>query len=56
MTPPAPHRILLVPDERPREAAVNEPKVRRYRLARLRIAQARTPVEPRYAHLARAYD
>ena len=53
---PAPHRILLVPDARPRPALGDEPKVRRYRLARLRVAETRRPAEPRFEHLARAYD
>ncbi len=52
----APHRILLVPDGRPRAELAAEPKVRRYRLARVRVAEARQPSEPRFAHLARAYD
>ena len=52
---PAPQRILLLPDARPRTDA-SEPKVRRYRLARLRVAETRRPSEPRFEHLARAYD
>ncbi len=52
----APHRILLVPDARPRAELAAAPKVRRYRLARLRVAEATRPAEPRFAHLARAYD
>jgi hypothetical protein len=52
----APHRILLVPDARPRTEASLEPKVRRYRLARLRVAETRQPAEPRFEHLGRAYD
>jgi hypothetical protein len=52
---PAPQRILLLPDARPRTDAA-EPKVRRYRLARLRVAETRQPREPRFEHLARAYD
>jgi hypothetical protein len=52
----APHRILLVPDARPREPIASDAKVRRYRLARLRVAQTRKPVEPRFEHLARVYD
>jgi hypothetical protein len=54
---PASHRILLLPDARPRSAeAAHEPKIRRYRLARLRVAETRQPAEPRFAHLTRAYD
>ena len=52
----APHRILLVPDARPRAEALAEPKVRRYRLARLRVAETRRPAEPRFEHLTKAYD
>ncbi len=52
----APHRILLVPDARPRTDLAAAPKVRRYRLARLRVAETRRPAEPRFAHLAPAYD
>jgi hypothetical protein len=52
----APHRILLVPDARPRTDADAAPKVRRYRLARLRVAEIRQPAEPRFQHIARVYD
>jgi hypothetical protein len=52
----APQRILLLPDARPREEMASAPKVRRYRLARLRVAETRQPSEPRFEHLARAYD
>lgn len=52
----APHRILLVPDTRERPASLAEPKVRRYRLARVRVARTRQPSEPRFEHLAKAYD
>ena len=52
----APHRILLVPDARPRADLATAPKVRRYRLARLRLAEIRHPGEARFAHLAKAYD
>jgi len=52
----APHRIVLLPETKP--AVSHEPagKVRRYRLARMRLAERREPREPRFAHLARAYD
>ena len=53
---PAPHRILLVPDARPRTEPAGAPKVRRYRLARLRVAETRQPNDPRFEHIARAYD
>jgi hypothetical protein len=52
----APHRVLLLPDARPRAELAAAPKVRRYRLARLRVAETRRPSQPRFEHLARAYD
>ena len=52
----APHRILLVPNDRPRTPLAAEPRVRRYRFARLRVAESRQAREPRFEHLARAYD
>ena len=51
-----PQRILLLPDARPRAELASAPKVRRYRLARLRVAETRQPTEPRFEHIARAYD
>ncbi len=53
---PAPHRILLVPDARPRTDLDVAPKVRRYRLARVRVAETRRPSDPRFEHITRAYD
>lgn len=51
----APQRILLV--EQPKtSSAINQPKIRHYRLARLRLAQHRETVEPRFAHLRKSYD
>ena len=55
MTTASPHRILLVPDARPR-AAGDTPRIRRYRLARLRVAAAREPSDPRLAQVAKGYD
>jgi hypothetical protein len=52
----APQRILLLPDARPRADVASGPKVRRYRLARLRVAETRQPAEPRFHHLSRTYD
>jgi hypothetical protein len=52
----SPQRILLVPDARPRTDLESAPKVRRYRLARLRVAETRQPAEPRFEHITRAYD
>ena len=56
----APRRIVLVPEARPAGApALNAsagPAVRRYSLARVRLADARERVPPRFAHLRKAYD
>lgn len=55
----APRRILLVPEARPAGApAITPPaaKVRRYSLARVRLADARGRVAPKFAHLRRIYD
>lgn len=50
-----PQRILLV--EQPKSSsAINQPKIRHYRLARLRLAHQRDTVDPRHAHLRRSYD
>lgn len=49
-------RIVLLPESR---AAAREGKIRRYRLARVKLdeAAARTECdEPRFAHLKRLYD
>jgi hypothetical protein len=51
----APHRILLVPEARP-APAITAPRIRRYSLARVRLADARDRVQPKFAHLRRAYD
>ncbi len=54
---PAPHRILLVPEARSAATPVlTAPKIRRYSLARIRVAEERAQVEPRFAHLRRVYD
>ena len=57
---PAPHRILLVPEARsagsPGLAAPTAPKIRKYSLARIRVADTRGDVQPRFAHLRRTYD
>jgi hypothetical protein len=52
---PVPHRILLVPEARPATGA-NAPRIRRYSLARVRLADARDRVPPKFAHLRKAYD
>ncbi len=53
---PSPHRILLVPEARPRPASLAEPKVRRYRLARLRLLERRDAGAERYPQLFKTYD
>jgi hypothetical protein len=54
MPTPSAHRLALVAAQtQPRQAAA--PKVRRYRLARLR-ATSRAPEAPRYAYLKKLYD
>jgi hypothetical protein len=45
----ATRRVVLLPE--PREG--REAKIRRYRLARLRLDETR---EPRFSHLKRSYD
>jgi hypothetical protein len=52
----AANRILLVPDGRPRIETSADAKVRRYRLARVRVSRTHAPGDPRLAHLAKAYD
>lgn len=48
-------RIILLPDAKaPGEATAS--KIRRYRLARVRLAERREALPPRHAHLARSYD
>ncbi len=53
----APHRIVLVADpRRPAVAPAAAPVVRRYALARLKLADRRARTEPRFAHLRASYD
>ena len=49
----APHRIVLVSESRARPP---DAAVRRYRLARLRLAERNRQPPPRLAHVSRAYD
>lgn len=49
----AARRILLVPTAR---AGEDEAQYRRYRLARLRIAEKRADPSGRFAHLKRTHD
>ncbi len=53
--PAHPHRIVLVADPRARPSA---PAVRRYQLARLRLAERRAapPRQAPHLHLHRTYD
>ena len=54
MSTPAPSRLILLGPAR----AEREPKIRRYRLARLKLVEPeeRASAEARYAHLKRVYD
>ena len=51
-----PHRIVLV--ERPSAVDRSEihPRIRHYRIARLRLAQRRDELSARHAHLRESYD
>jgi hypothetical protein len=49
-------RILLVADAARASADPHASKVRRYRLARVRLAERRNDHPARHPHLTRAYD
>ena len=49
-------RIMLLHDPRASVFGPEAAKVRRYRLARVRLAERRDELEPRHAHLLRAHD
>jgi hypothetical protein len=49
-------RVLLVPQARSSAAGPEAGKIRRYRLARLRLLERRDAGPDRYPHLVRAYD
>ena len=51
-----PHRIVLVERPAVAERTGTHPRVRHYRLARLRLAQQRQQLAPRHAHLRETYD
>ncbi len=53
---PASSRILLVPDGQRASAGPHAAKVRRYRMARMRLAQRRGELPARAMHLIKAYD
>lgn len=57
-TPAAVTRLLLAPEGRPQPLARDQTaaRVRRYRLARLRLDTARHEAAPRYDYLKRSYD
>lgn len=49
-------RVLLLPDTAKAATGPEASKVRRYRLARLRLAERRDQARPRHEHLLRAHD
>ena len=49
-------RVLLLPAVSRAAAGPHAAKVRRYRLARVRLAERRGELPARQAHLLRAYD
>jgi hypothetical protein len=51
---PVPSRIVLLPDAK--ASGAHAAKLRRYRLARVRLAERRDQLPARAAHLARSYD
>jgi hypothetical protein len=56
MTAPSASRILLLPEERIAAAGPQAAKLRRYRLARMRLVERRDAVAARHRHITRAYD
>ena len=48
-------RIILLPDAKA-PAGAHASKIRRYRLARVRLTERRETMHPRHAHLLRTYD
>ena len=55
MTRTAASRVLLLPEETA-TTAEKAPRIRRYRLARLRVLERRDASADRHPHLLRAYD
>jgi hypothetical protein len=49
-------RVLLVPEARSTAAGPEAAKIRRYRLARLRLLERRDGASDRYPQLLRSYD
>ena len=58
MTPTASatQRVLLLPDGRAAATGPHATKVRRYRLARMRLVERRDQQAARHGHLTRMYD
>jgi len=52
----SPHRIVLVQRPLAAERSETHPRVRHYKLARLRLAPARDELASRHAHLRESYD
>ena len=55
MTAPSVTRIVLVPEERT-AVGPQAAKLRRYRLARMRLVERRDQHAARHTHLTRTYD
>ena len=49
-------RVLLIPEARTAAAGPEAAKIRRYRLARLRLLERRDGAADRYPQLMRSYD
>ncbi len=54
--PTASSRVVLMPDARTTTPGPQASKVRRYRLARMRLLDRREVAADRHPHLLRAYD
>ena len=50
------HRIVLVQRPATADRGDTHPRVRHYRIARLRLDQQRNEIAPRHAHLRETYD
>ena len=55
-TASATNRVLLMPEARSSAAGPHAQKIRRYRLARLRLLERRDVQSLRHSQLSRAYD
>ena len=56
MTSLSSSRVVLVPEARAAAAGPQAAKIRRYRLARLRLVERREAAPSRYPQLGRSYD